>query len=233
MLALAGGVLTIVAPFNTDAALANGPRALFWTGIVVATYAVGATVHTLLRDRVRGLPPAIGITLIAVVTGLALAAVIDIITGAVFGWPDTLGGIARDVARDFSIGACVSMGFQIAARRAPDAAQAALPATPPLLDRLPLGKRGALVALSVEDHYVRVRTTQGEEMVLMRLSDAIRETGSVPGMQVHRSRWIALDHVRSARRDGDRAILTMTVGAAIPVSRANVPAVRDARLLPK
>jgi hypothetical protein len=37
------------------------------------------------------------------------------------------------------------------------------------------------VALSVEDHYVRVRTTRGEEMILMRLSDAIRETAPETG----------------------------------------------------
>nr|WP_301270752.1 MULTISPECIES: LytTR family DNA-binding domain-containing protein [unclassified Roseobacter] len=103
----------------------------------------------------------------------------------------------------------------------------------PLLDRLPLEKRGPLVALSVEDHYVRVRTTKGEEMVLMRLTDAIREVGATAGLQVHRSHWVALDAVRSARREGDRAILTMSHGGDIPVSRSRLADAKSARLLPR
>jgi DNA-binding LytR/AlgR family response regulator len=102
-----------------------------------------------------------------------------------------------------------------------------------LLDRLPLDKRGPLVSISVEDHYVRVRTAQGEELLLMRLTDAIREVGASKGVQVHRSHWVALDAVRAARREGDRAILTMAHGPEIPVSRTNVPAIREAGLLPR
>ena len=101
------------------------------------------------------------------------------------------------------------------------------------LGRLPLAKRGPLVSLSVEDHYVRIRTRQGEEMVLMRLADAVRETRGVVGLQVHRSHWVALDQVRGAARRGDGAVLTMSTGPDIPVSRANVAAIRDAGLLPR
>jgi DNA-binding LytR/AlgR family response regulator len=101
------------------------------------------------------------------------------------------------------------------------------------LDRLALAKRGTLIALSVEDHYVRVRTDRGEAMVLMRLSDAIGETAPVKGLRVHRSHWVALDAVVAAKRRGDGAILTMAAGPEIPVSRANVAAIRDAGLLPR
>jgi len=101
------------------------------------------------------------------------------------------------------------------------------------LQRVPLEKRGALLALSVEDHYVRVHTAKGTEMVLMRLSDAMRETGALPGAQVHRSHWVAFHAVRAARRDGDRAILTLSSGVDIPVSRANLPKVKEAGLLPR
>jgi len=70
-------------------------------------------------------------------------------------------------------------------------------------------------------------------MVLMRLSDAMKETGDLPGAQVHRSHWVAFSAVRAARRDGDRAILTLTSGVEIPVSRANLPKVKEAGLLPR
>jgi DNA-binding LytR/AlgR family response regulator len=90
-----------------------------------------------------------------------------------------------------------------------------------------------LVALTVEDHYVRVRTTQAESMLLMRLSDAIREVGDTPGARVHRSHWVAFAQVRSAVRKGDRVLLTMVTGDQIPVSRANVARIKEAGLLPR
>ena len=112
-------------------------------------------------------------------------------------------------------------------------APADAPQTVPLLDRLPFDKRGPLVAISVEDHYVRVRTTKGEEMILLRLADAIREVGATPGAQVHRSHWAAFDQVASATRDGDRAALQMTKGGDIPVSRRHIPTIKEAGLLPR
>jgi DNA-binding LytR/AlgR family response regulator len=89
------------------------------------------------------------------------------------------------------------------------------------------------VALSVEDHYVRIRTTRGEDMVLMRLTDAIREAAPTPGLRVHRSHWVAIAGVANARRDGDRAILKMIAGGDIPASRSHIPALRQAGLLPR
>ena len=66
----------------------------------------------------------------------------------------------------------------------------------------------------------------------MRLSDAMEEVGDTQGMQVHRSHWAALDQIVSARRDGAKAILTMTDGREIPASRTYVPALKAAGVLP-
>jgi DNA-binding LytR/AlgR family response regulator len=51
-------------------------------------------------------------------------------------------------------------------------------------------------------------------------------------LQVHRAHWVARDQVRTARRSGARAILTMTDGSEVPVSRSFVPVVKAAGLLP-
>lgn len=108
----------------------------------------------------------------------------------------------------------------------------AAPATPPrpaLLDRLPGDKRGTLIRLEVQDHYVLVVTSRGREMVLMRLADAIRETEPVDGLQVHRSHWIARDGVAEIIREpgkNGRTLLRTTDGAEVPVSRGNVADVK-------
>jgi len=102
---------------------------------------------------------------------------------------------------------------------------------PPLHDRLAYDKRGALVALTVEDHYVSAQTDKGEDMALMRLADAMREVEETRGTQVHRSHWAAFDQVVKVMKHGDRATLYMTTGAEIPVSRSNMPKLKDAGLI--
>jgi DNA-binding LytR/AlgR family response regulator len=42
---------------------------------------------------------------------------------------------------------------------------------------------------------------------------------------------VALKAVTAARREGDRAILTIVDGTEIPVSRSNVPGLREEGLL--
>jgi DNA-binding LytR/AlgR family response regulator len=109
----------------------------------------------------------------------------------------------------------------------------AMPDSPALVARLPLHKRGRLVSVSVQDHYVDVTTTKGRDVLLMRFGDAMAETQPVPGLQVHRSHWVALDQITAVRRKGDAAVLTLQHGPDIPVSRAFVPRLRDAGLLPR
>ena len=56
-----------------------------------------------------------------------------------------------------------------------DASPATAPAAFPFADRLPVKLRaGIIYAVSAEDHYLRVHTSLGETMVLMRLADAVR-----------------------------------------------------------
>lgn len=235
VLLLVGGLLTIVAPFGTGRAMTFLPLAGFWIGIVALTYILGLSVHVLLGARLRDLPRGVQIAILALVTGAVIAVLLHFLTGALFGNPSDLQDALTDIARDFGIGAIVSLALQIGGAEAGSATtgNTAETTAPPLLDRLPLEKRGALISLSVEDHYVRVRTTKGEEMLLMRLSDAMREAAPTPGLKVHRSHWVATGAVTAARRDGDRAILTLSHGGDIPASRSHISALKDAGLLPR
>jgi hypothetical protein len=100
---------------------------------------------------------------------------------------------------------------------------------PALLDRLPVDKRGALIRLEVQDHYTLVVTTRGTELLLMRLGDAIAETGPETGQQIHRSHWVSDAGVSAVIRDGGRnprLTVRTTDGQALPVSRSQMPEVR-------
>jgi len=99
------------------------------------------------------------------------------------------------------------------------------------LSRLPLKYRQAVLhAVSSEDHYLRVHTSVGDELILMRLADAVRELEGAGGLQVHRSWWVAKAAVRDAARAGGKLTLVLVSGKEVPVSRTYLPAVREAGL---
>ena len=106
---------------------------------------------------------------------------------------------------------------------------AAAPAGTAFADRLPVKFRaGTVYAVSAEDHYLRVHTSLGETMVLMRLADAVRELASIEGLQTHRSWWVAKQGLADASRGDGKVTLTLKSGVEAPVSRTYQKAVKDA-----
>jgi hypothetical protein len=93
--------------------------------------------------------------------------------------------------------------------------------------RLPLAMGRDVVALSSELQYLRVYTTRGKALILHSLREAIELLEGVEGMQVHRSHWVAVGHVRTVVRKGRSMSLRLTNGVEIPVSRTFQPGVRE------
>lgn len=113
-------------------------------------------------------------------------------------------------------------------RRDADKPPPATPAAPKFLERLPLKLRGAEVwAVEAEDHYLRLHTSKGQDLILLRLADAVAELEGIEGMQVHRSWWVARDAITNARRGDGRATLTLKDGAEVPVSRTYAGQLRE------
>ena len=230
VLAGVGVVLGLVGPFQTDQSLRLVPRIMYWLVITATTYFTGYLVGALVEPALKRLGrwPAVGLA--GVVMGMAISGVVVIVNLATLGHAPSALNLPQLIATVTAI-ACVVNVVMALLTPPQDAAQQSPHAR--LLDRLPLDKRAPLVALSVEDHYTRVITLTGEELLLMRLSDAIRETTGVSGAQVHRSHWAAFDQIVSARRNGNRVILKMTTGLEVPVSRANVDKIKEAGFLPR
>ncbi|MBV8848209.1 MAG: LytTR family transcriptional regulator [Methylobacteriaceae bacterium] len=90
--------------------------------------------------------------------------------------------------------------------------------------KLPPALRHAMIlALSAEDHYVRVRTDRGQALILMNLGDAIAALGPESGVRIHRSHWIAYDLVASATRCG----VQLNEATLLPISRAGWKQLRE------
>ena len=94
--------------------------------------------------------------------------------------------------------------------------------------RLSARRRAArLIAIEAEDHYVRVHTDAGSELVTMRFSDALAELERAYGFRVHRSWWVAADAIEGVRwgRAGGEARLLG--GLIAPVSRSYAGALKS------
>jgi len=97
----------------------------------------------------------------------------------------------------------------------------------PFLRRIPPKLGSDLLCISTEDHYLRITTRLGSDLILFRLSDAIAELGPAAGQQVHRSFWVARNAVASIERNGHRTSLVLINGAEIPVSRTYLRNLRN------
>lgn len=94
--------------------------------------------------------------------------------------------------------------------------------------RIPAHLGTRLLALEMEDHYLRIHTDQGSDLVLCRLSDAVAELEGTDGLQVHRSFWVARKGLAAVRREEAKVTLLLENGLEVPVSRTYLPAVRAA-----
>lgn len=96
------------------------------------------------------------------------------------------------------------------------------------LDRLPPRLRGGDIwAVEAEDHYLRLHTSRGQDMILLRMADAVAELAEIDGARVHRSWWVARDAVADIRRRDGAATLILKDGSEVPVSRPNAKMLRD------
>jgi hypothetical protein len=94
-------------------------------------------------------------------------------------------------------------------------------APPPLLARSRLPATAEIRAITAEEHYVRIYTSAGTDLVRYRFSDALAELGPVrAGMQVHRSWWVRMDRVASWHDRGRSCELELADGLRVPVSLA-------------
>jgi DNA-binding LytR/AlgR family response regulator len=121
-----------------------------------------------------------------------------------------------------------ALAFLVRRRDPAETHAAAADAPPPkFLERLPPRLAGAeLWAVQAEDHYLRLHTSLGQDLILLRLGDAIDELEGIEGARTHRSWWVARAAVRGVEREDGRATLALPGGMTAPVSRAYARALR-------
>lgn len=215
-------VATLAGPFGTMEALPLLPRALYWSTVVAVAIMLDRGLSRLGRAIRQGLAMHLGLVF---TYAIIMASLVWVLNSYLFdGW----GRVGQWFWLVFII-PVISGGVHalfLWFRPVPERA-----ANTNFLARLPVQMRGDLIRLEAQDHYLKVVTDQGTDLILMRISDAEQELGST-GLRVHRSHWVAHDAIREVRRKQGRVNLSMKDGSTVPVSRGYVAALKATGLAP-
>ncbi len=230
--ALAGVVIALSGAF-TGPGLSLTARLTYWVPMMVAGASWGQ-VCSLVVDRFINLddrPWLMAGTLTAVMFG-PLLLIVWAATGLYFERELYPVAAMRDMALPVLIVTATMSAINVFVTRARTVETHEAPAGQAparFLDRLPPKLKGArLIAVQSEDHYLRLHTDRGSDLILMRLADALGELEGLEGAQTHRSWWVARDAVTDVARGDGRAVLTLDGGLTVPVRRRHARALRAA-----
>lgn len=224
-----GVLLGLVGPFGSYMNGAAPMRVLYWVVSLWAGWALfGLTLPLLARQAMRrGLSPWLwappSVVLLAAPMTLISRALAQMVWGRTFEV-----GLLEWFGQSLIVSAVATGAILWLMSRPSAAAGAAAPA--PLSadprDRLPVHLGREVICLQMEDHYVRVHTPLGSDLVLMSLSQAMAGLTGVEGRQTHRSWWVARAAVVGAVENGRNLSLRLKGGLTAPVSRARVAPLR-------
>jgi hypothetical protein len=99
------------------------------------------------------------------------------------------------------------------------------------MTRFPGTRIADVHAVEAEDHYVKVHTSAGAELVYYRFADALEDLRAHDGLQVHRSFWVRRGAIERVDVTGRQWEVVVPRGLRVPVSRANQGALRLAGLV--
>lgn len=231
-----GAFLTVIRPYNATGNLPVWASFLFWTGLIALGSLIGEATLALLRRYAARLPNLAMLAIVTVTTATVVTLAVYLLERLLFAREVPLGYLPQLFGLVWVISAAMTaIGFMLdrSVFAPPPAADSAEGASPEeaFLSRLPVKYRTAqLYAVSSEDHYLRAHTSHGEELVLMRLADAMRELAGAGGLQVHRSWWVSKAAVRDAVRQGGKLSLVLPGDKQVPVSRTFLADVKAAGL---
>jgi hypothetical protein len=233
-----GAFLGVIGPFGSFYGGGLEIRVVYWiANLWIGFIVISLSVRLSLRAASRFDLPVPFVLAIGVAIGcLPLGLVIGLFSAAF--WPGNHGRLSSFYVwygQTLVISEPFSFAFYFVREREWKAAVAkpSAPASPAVetlveqrgadfLNRLPPRLGRDLLCLQMEDHYVRAHTATTSDLILIPLKDAIAELGDTPGMQVHRSWWVARSAVAEPVANGRNLSLRLINGLEVPVSRASV-----------
>lgn len=234
LLTAAGLFIGALGPYGWDAVPA-GRKHLYWLLSLVGGGLIGIAIDETLGRRIR--PAWLRLLLVALAMTPPVTLLVMLLNGLFLGDDPGLGHFLHLLWQVFVISLPVMTVRMLVWRRPEPVVEVRTIIEPPLpaaeeafRRRLPAKvRRAKLIAIEAEDHYLRVHTDAGSELITMRLADAVAELAAAHGYRVHRSWWIAAGAVERVRwRRGGGGEARLSGGLTVPVSRTYAPALKAA-----
>lgn len=224
-----GVVMAFLGPFGS-AERSLVERLVYWLICMVGGGLVGVAIDEPVRRRVDHF----WIRLLAVSAGMTppVTLLVGLTNASLGGMRLSLANVAEPWFQVFIV-CFATMALRQLAWAQPRVVAAEPPAqadpTEAFRRRLSAKRRGArLLAVEAEDHYLRVHTDAGAELIAARFADALAELAAAPGYRTHRSWWVAADAIEDVKWLRGRGEARVAGGLVVPVSRSNAGALRDA-----
>jgi len=228
--AIAALFLSFSGAFGTDGAPV-ALRLAYWAGLMIGGSAMGAiTISLIQRFEILETRPWLqGLLIVAIITGPIDLMVYFASTMMLPKPSETLTALTYLPQVLIITIAMTALNYATEQRQQTTSSTEGQTETVRFLSRFPTKLKGAsLLAVEAEDHYLRLHTDRGSDLILMRLADAIVELEGIEGARTHRSWWVAKAGIVEAARGDGRATLTMKDGTRVPVSRSYAAGLRDA-----
>lgn len=233
ILVAAGLLMGFLGPFES-AHLPAGPRYPYWMICMVGGGVIGVAADEVLGRRMAGLwtrAVAVSLLMTPLVTLLVLMTQHSLFGGP-FGWS----GYRLLLWQVWPILLAVMAVRSLVWRSPPARIETRTVIAPPLPEaeatfrqRLSAKRRTArLIAIEAHDHYLRVHTDAGAELIALRFTDALQELSLAHGWRVHRSWWVAADAVEAVRWRRGAGEVHLFGGLTVPASRAHRPVLKQA-----
>ncbi|MBL8770686.1 MAG: LytTR family transcriptional regulator [Phenylobacterium sp.] len=225
-----GAVMAVLGPFgSSERSLPE--RLVYWQLCMVGGGVIGILIDAQVRRAWPGFWPrllAVSALMTPLVTGL-----VALVNHWLVGMRLTPGNIAEPWFQVFVVSFAAMCLRQLAwAEPPPPTVTTDAPRTDPeaaFRQRLSAKRReAALLAVEAEDHYLRVHTDAGDELITARFRDALAELADARGFRTHRSWWVAADAIADVKWLRGRGQATLRCGLKVPISRSNAAPLRAA-----
>lgn len=228
-----GVVMAVLGPFGSSERTLY-ERLVYWQLCMVGGGIIGILIDAPVRRALHGFWPrllAVSALMTPPVTGL-----VGLVNHGLGDMPLSLANIAEPWFQVFVVCFAAMCLRQLAwaeppAATAQPAPTAAAPPDPEAAFRLRLSakrREAALIAVEAEDHYLRVHTDAGDELITARFGDAMADLAAAKGFQTHRSWWVAASAIEDVKWSKGRGEATLKCGLKVPISRANAAPLKAA-----
>ncbi|MGH7028425.1 LytTR family DNA-binding domain-containing protein [Brevundimonas sp.] len=233
MLVAIGLLMGFLGPFGSDR-IPDAERYIYWMICMVGGGLIGIAADELLSRRVTAAWRRVAVVSVFMTPAVSLLVMSTehLLMGGRLDWQ----GFMHLLWQVWPILLAVMAVRALVWRRSPARVETRTIIAPPLPEaeaafrrRLSAKRRGArLIAIEAYDHYLKVHTDAGEELITLRFDDALEDLAGAHGWRVHRSWWVAADAVEDVRWRRGAGEIRLVGGLTAPVSRTYGPVLKEA-----